>query len=295
MFFDWYQSTISENPNVVFETLKKLGTSVKANDSIARMYHYKQGFQVHSHSGVVATVLLDREKEPHAFATSEHAQQFAELVRERWPEGHRVTRVDATQDFHETGSYEKLRKVCKSIAVNHKLKFPQYSDDINQKAGRTQYVGSPSSDFRCRLYEKGYQVIGQIPQVKQGRLNPEDIPTWKDADGQVFNPDAWTRIELQARPKDDEGKRIAATITPEQVWAMSPWTMELAEKALSLNLERVYFRQKRVSDDEKAFRVMCSQYGNILKRLKDDLGGWEVLGLTINETIKELEKDVRKL
>mgnify|MGYP003376034562 CR=1 FL=1 len=295
MFFDWYQGTIQDDAVTVLETLKKLGTETRVNDSIARMYHYKHGIQIHSNSGVVATVLFDGDKHPHAFATSDQAHTFAEVLREEWPDKHKVTRVDATQDFHEFGSYERLRKVCKTVAKDHKLKFPQYSDDINPKAGRTQYVGSPKSDYRCRLYEKGYQVIGDIPQVKQGKVRAEDIPTWADSTGQIVNVDSWTRIELQVRPRHDDGKILASTLTPDQVWAMSPWTLELAKKALALNLEQVYIRQKRLSDDEKAFRAMCSQYGNILERLRVDLGDWQSLGLTIGETIKEIRNDEKKM
>jgi hypothetical protein len=36
---------------------------------------------------------------------------------------------------------------------------------------------------------------------------------------------------------------------------------------------------------------MCKQYGNHLVSLAADLGGWENLGLTLNEILKEQEQD----
>ena len=39
----------------------------------------------------------------------------------------------------------------------------------------------------------------------------------------------------------------------------------------------------RLTDRETALRWMCKQYGQHLASLAQDLGGWECVGLTLNE------------
>jgi hypothetical protein len=66
--------------------------------------------------------------------------------------------------------------------------------------------------------------------------------------------------------------------------------MELARKAMALELERIYIRQRKVSEDEAALRWMCSQYGNMLYRLKDDLGDWACVGLEIGQIMQDMRR-----
>lgn len=291
MFFDWYQATIFDDEQAVLDSIAKLGHGIIPNRGIARMYHYDQGYQIQSNFGIVATVLIGGNgKYPHAFATSDNAPAFADLVRTEWPNKHRVTRVDATTDFHEFGSYDRLRSVCKEISKGFGLQFAQHSDELNRYAGRTQYIGSKTSEYRSRLYEKGLQIVGQLPEVRNGSLCPADITVCHSTEGVSIRAPDWSRLELQARPKYEDGKLLAATLSPEEIWGMSKWTLELANKALALDLERVYIRAKRDSSDEKAFRAMVSQYANVLTRLRIDLGDWESVGLTIGDALVEIKK-----
>lgn len=295
MNFDWYQTTIHADPVTVLQTIGKLGHELRANDGLARMYRYNQGFQVHhSNLGIVANVVMGGNGgNAHAWATSDHSPVFADLVRNEWPDSHLVTRLDTAADFIEEGSYEKLRKVCKKVAKGYRLKFAQQADDLNQHAGRTQYMGSPTSDYRSRLYEKGFQVLGQIPEISRGQIPIAAVTKYQDMDGNVFNPAHWSRLELQVRPKHEEGRYKAAHATPEESWFFSEWTSALAKSALLLEMERYYIRTKKQSTDEKAFKAMCGQYRNVLMRLRHDLGSWECLGLTIDETLKEISKSAR--
>lgn len=106
----------------------------------------------------------------HALASSDHTDSFVDLVRTEWPERHLVTRMDAAQDFNEERCYDRLRRVSRGVAKRHRLSFPQYADPLNPKAGRTQYIGSPKSDYRVRLYEKGWEQCGKVAQMlKCGR------------------------------------------------------------------------------------------------------------------------------
>jgi hypothetical protein len=287
MKFDWYQTTIEDNPSVVIETLAKLGHEVRPNDGIAKAYRFRQGFEVHHNQrGIVATVLMGGNgKNPHAWASSDEAPAFADLVRTEWDGKHLVTRVDAAEDFVEPGGYDRLRKVCRKVAKGHRLKFRQQVDDLNPTAGRTQYIGSNKSDYLGRLYEKGFEVLGKIPVTAGCRLNPEFV--LNESSGQFVKLADWTRLEIQARPKREEARRLASVASPEQIWTFTDWTQELARDALALDLERFFIRTRKVSKDEEALRWMCRQYARMLLRLKDDLGDWDCVGREIGEIIHQ--------
>lgn len=164
MRFDWYQTTVEDDPRKVVTTIAKLGDELRPADGLARKYRYGQGWAVHhNQKGVVAHVFAGGNGDkPHAYASSEATDAFVELVRTEWPDKHLVTRMDAAQDFNEEGAYDRLRPVARKIAKRHRLNFPRYEDELHPMAGRTQYVGSPSSDYRARLYEKGWEQVAKL-------------------------------------------------------------------------------------------------------------------------------------
>jgi hypothetical protein len=300
--FDWYQATIQDDPRRVIGTLGKLGHEVRSNDRVGKMYRYTQGFEVHHRErGVVARIACDGAdmSTAHAWATSDEAQEFADLVREEWPDRHLVTRVDSCQDFIDGKAFQRLRKVGRKVAKQHRVSFPSISDELNPTAGRTQYMGSPSSEYRVRIYEKGWEVIGKaIGALHMRRLNVQasDIDSIRVPGlGRECYPGDWVRAEAQARPKEEAGRRAAAVASPEEMWAFSPWTHEMARDALALDLERFYFRTRKTSTDEKALRWMCRQYGNMLVRLHGDLGDWPCVGLEIGATLAKIEAEDQEL
>lgn len=285
MKFDWYQTTIEHDPMKVLSVIAKLGHEVRNNDGIAKTYRYKQGFQVHHNErGIVATVVMGGNGEkPHAWATSDEAPAFADLVRNEWPDHHLVTRMDSAEDFIEHGAYERLRKVCRKVAKGHRLRFAQQVDELNPMAGSTQYMGSPTSDYRGRLYHKGLELLH-----KQNVMATDKATSiWVDSLGQNVVAIDLVRLELQARPKQEEGRRKAAFATPEEAWTFTDWTHELAKEALALDLERFYIRTRKTTKDDASFRWMCKQYGAMLVRLHDDLGNWDMVGREIGRIIKE--------
>lgn len=112
----------------------------------------------------------------------------------------KITRIDIafdllnfTEDFFETcvgliyqyGDRDSARmhmgeddKCCSKKAYS-----------IRQGRDRTIYLGSPSSDMLCRIYDKGFQF-------KYGKASIADYP-YKTEDGII--PESWIRIELQLR------------------------------------------------------------------------------------------------
>lgn len=283
MRFDYYTATIEAPPQTVLNTLKQLGHELQDATSLARSYRYQQGFKIlHDRKGTVATVCMGGNGlRTLAFASGENTDEFVQLVRSEWPDNHFVTRADAAQDFIEPKSYNKLHKVCKTVAKANKLQFPSFFDTLNPKAGRTQYVGSPSSNFRARLYEKGYEQLARM------KWHPSNIQ-FQTPEGLYVAPDDWVRLELQVRPQGDDAKFLAAHSAPEQFWGFSHWTHELAAKAMALQLQRITLRQhKHLTNDEK-LHWMCKMYGNALINLHQDVGDWAAVGLTIGEMLQEV-------
>lgn len=282
---DWYQVTIEDRPSRVLEVVGKLGHELRPADQLARKHRYDQGFAVlNNDTGIAAHVFVGGNGgKPHALATSDAADAFMALVREEWPERHLVTRVDSAQDFTEPGGYDRLRAVAMKVAQERRMRFAQHIDELNPNAGRTQYIGSTSSDYRGRLYEKGLEVIGKLERKLQGLAGfVLDVGT-----GELVRPEDWNRLELQARPKGEEARRFAAAATMEQVWGMTEWSHEIAKEALALDLERGFIRTRKQSKDEEALRWMCQQYGAMLVRRRGLRGGWSGVGDEIGRIIAD--------
>lgn len=297
MRFDWYQCTIQADPVTAIPEIGKLGHELRPANGLARRYHYNQGFQVYHHQrGVVATVLAGGNGDGfHAFASSDHTEAFVDLVRTRWPDQHLVTRLDTAQDFNDRDAYIRIRKVAKRVAKRHRLAFPSIADELNDKAGRTQYIGSPKSNYRGRLYEKGLEQLASLREQFQREhpgmiLDSDRVMSFRTPEGVDVHPLDWIRLEAQIRPHDQEAKSIAAHASPNEAWGFTAWTQELAKEALALELERIYIRQRKVSEDEAALRWMCQQYGQMLSRLRLDLGDWACVGLEIGQIIQSQHK-----
>lgn len=300
MRFDYYGTRVEVPPPALIEECLKLGHELRPCDGLAKAYRYRQGFQVHHHQkGVVATVLAGGNGDhPFAWASSDSTDAFVDLVRGKWPDQHLPTRMDPAQDFNDASAFQRLRKIGRSVAKEHGLAFPSISDELNPNAGRTQYLGSPKSDYRVRLYEKGWEQVAKLGIWEQvGRLGitpekglPDDLRIVNEATGELVKPSDWVRMEAQCRPQGEEARRLAAIASPEQAWGFTSWTHDLAKRAMSIDLERLYIRTRKRSTDQAALEWMCGQYANMLQRLKADLGDWQSVGLTIGEIVGKQEQ-----
>lgn len=288
MRFDWYQATIEDTPQAAIEALKKLGHEVRQADSMAKAYRYKQGWEIHHNQrGVVAKIFAGGNGEkPHALASSDATDEFVDLVRGQWPDRHLVTRMDAAQDFHEAGAYRKLHRVARKVAREHRMAFSGIRDELNDTAGRTQYIGSKKSDYFGRLYEKGWEQLAKC-RLLPGTQAKDYKSITNTITGEQVVPGDWVRLELQARPQGEEARRTAALATAAQAWTFTDWSQHLAREALGLDLERIYIRTHKTSKDEEALRWLCKQYGGMLSRLQADLGDWACVGLEIGRVIHE--------
>lgn len=176
---------------------------------------------------------------------------------------HRCTRVDSCHDVEAPGAFESLLEPCLQVKKDHRLKGSKAGDwDDFPEDGRTLYLGANTSAVRLRLYEKGKQ-----PEYRH--LNRPD----------------WARIEVQVRPTKD-AKTEYSQADSLAVWGASAWTRELAAAVLQAELTPLPAGTTyKLSEQERALRHMCRQYGAHLIGLHNDLGSWEAVGHKIKEMI----------
>ena len=196
----------------------------------------------------------------------ERSPEVVERLRSRFP--HRVTRMDSCADFDAPGAFQRLYRDCVAVKRLHRLKGKKDGDwDDFPEEGRTFYVGSPQSVTMARLYEKGLQ-----PEYRH--LSREN----------------WVRLEVQVRPAKD-AKDSFSTLSASEAWGASKWTRELAARVLAVHVDpHPAGTTWRKSDRDRALEWMCRQYGSHLLSLKEDLGSWECVGLTLAEVIAGASK-----
>lgn len=189
------------------------------------------------------------------------ARCIVPAIRERYPE-HVCTRVDSAYDLEKPGAWDELLEVVTDVKAKYRLKGEKRGDWDFPEDGRTMYLGSTSSPVRARLYEKGKQ------------------PEYRG----LGHPD-WVRLEVQVRPQKD-AKKVYKGLEPLEVWGASPYTRELAARVFRREL--CPFPAGTVwkpSQRDRALDFMVAQYGAHLLSLKEDLGSWECLGLTLRDMI----------
>lgn len=278
MRFDWYQATVMADPAQGIKELSRLGDSLSPCDNLAKKYRYNQGFHVrHRDKGNVATILMGGSNGSHfhAWASSENTDDFVSLVRDQWGSSHSVTRADPAEDFVEEGVTKRMLLLMKRVAKRHRLKFARRMDMLDKTAGITQYMGSDSSDYKVRGYEKGYEQLSKVDAVL-GRtgfsLDRDNILITNTLTGEMIRPKDWFRLELQIRPRQEESRALLATLTPEQAWGCTTWTTELAQEAMALDLERIVMRTRKHSAFDESVSWACRMYGKVFVQLANERG-----------------------
>jgi hypothetical protein len=193
----------------------------------------------------------------------ERTPELVAALRETVPD-HRCTRVDSCADLEAPGLWDELLPVVMSIKREFRLRGERRGDWDFPEDGRTQYLGAPSSAVRARMYEKGKQ-----PEYRY--LGRSD----------------WVRVECQVRP-EKEAKTTYARAGAMEVWGASPFTRKLAARVLEAQVGALPpYALRRENQRDRALRFMCLQYGAHLLSLKDDLGDWKAVGMTLREMIEE--------
>lgn len=277
MRFDWYEGAILADPVIVLDEVRKLGHTLKQCDGLARSRNFRQGFQVHHNElGNVATLLMggndrkDARPYLYAWSSSDNTDNYVSLVRDKFPHDHLVSRADPAEDFIEEGVTKRMLPVMKRVAKKYRLKFARRMDMIDKTAGLTQYMGADSSDYKVRGYEKGYEQIGKIDAVlgrKGFKADPANIMLTNTQTGEMIRPQDWFRLELQMRPRQEDARRLLASLSPEEAWGCTPWTQELALETMALDLERVVMRTKKNTPLDESIAWACRMYGPLFVEL----------------------------
>lgn len=182
---------------------------------------------------------------PYFVATGEDAVLGAEVLRRSFP-SHRVARADVAYDFIEPGGFDRVVALLDPIARKAGVRVIFYGDPSpTQKAGRTMYFGSPDSDVRLRVYEKGLEQRGK-------GVEPD------------LAPESWIRVELQTRPRK-ERKSAAAVMTEAELFGLSRWSLKAAEMVLGVTVPYSPDMSMRETTTERAIRFMCQQYGSAMR------------------------------
>lgn len=269
MRFDWYQASIPQvHPETVMETLSKSDYYGDWRESKPQKGYDKAA------NFVVADEVLFRisfggqneQFGANVLGSGSSAPKLAQVLRDNFPH-HRVSRVDACEDYHHPDVYRYLRKKALSVASEQKVKVLELTKPLKASDdGRTLYLGSPNSAITGRIYEKG----------KQLGVSAE-----------------WVRAEIQVRPQKLI-KDIAAKLTPLEVWSLSKWSHALAVKMGHKDLQRVDAQIYKPSDHDRAYHFMLKQYRKVLESMKDAHGSWEAVGAQIGYDLGHMDQQQKK-
>lgn len=276
MRFDWYEPTFENDANDVLELCLSLHDA-------ASIVPAKAG----PNYGVAASVVAEGETlvrlqwggqnvKPHARATSEWAQPFADLVRRELPD-HQVSRADVCQDYNDgPGTFDTMASRLLGLADDMGIKVRHQGDFHRAQDGRTLYLGAKSSAVSSRLYEKGIQMQAGVPQLF--------LPQVRE-----MYPDDLVRLETQVRPQKRTAKQAAAKLSPAEFVGFARWTQALWQAIEGLEVPRITIGAEwRPKDHDRAYGFMLQQYAAVFEQMKADLGDWACVGLQIGHDLAEL-------
>lgn len=263
MRWDWYQGTVPERDvQVVSEVIASAYDSLSAWRPAKGMNGYDRAAELALGHVIKARMMwggVNADHGVHVIASGDDAPALAARVRQEWP-SHKVSRFDACEDYNQPGAYEVLRGMGLKVAKEHDVEAKEVVSHEGDK-GCTLYLGSHKSAVVCRIYEKGKQLGGKVPN--------------------------WVRAELQVRPKS-RIKELCSRLPPSDVWGLTSWSHTLARRLGNTELQRVAMSSWRQSDFERCYSAMLRQYGKTLLALQSDLGSWECVGLQLGSDLAGL-------
>jgi len=269
MRFDWYQASVKEaSPDVIMATIQKAERHGDWEETRPlKNYHRAAAFVVGDTTRF--KINFGGQNEEHGanvVGTGPAAQPLSEILRTSFPV-HRVSRLDACEDYHHPRAYAYLRGLAMKIAKVHRVKCHEIVKPLIEcDDGSTFYAGADSSALSMRIYEKGKQL---------------DCGT------------EWVRVELQVRPQKEQ-KSIVSLLDSTEVWGLSKWSHAMAVEMGKKGLQRVDAQVWQQSDHDRAYRFMLKQYRNVLEQMLATHGSPEALGAQIAYDLEHLDLDPLK-
>lgn len=264
MMWDWYSATVESQPDQVLRALLG-GQDLSSVYPCRGLYSYERGMEVRRGDRVFAKCFwggVNGVESTHVQASGLDTPYTVGVIRQEWPQ-HRVSRADVREDWSHPRAWRRLVKIALAVAADFNVKTSTVGDWIRGQEGRTLYLGSMTSRVVVRIYEKGKQ-LGVDPN--------------------------WVRMEIVVRPTG-EGKSELAAALPAQVMQSTRWTAELARRVGIPEFDSIRVRDPwSQSDDERALSYCFQQYGKILQRKAEALGGWSELGAHIGAAVEAAQE-----
>ena len=189
-----------------------------------------------------------------------------------------LTRADIAADFQ--GGKKTFRSIHRKLIAyardNRITSKNQMGDWIDNVGGRTQYIGSPSSESRFRLYEKSEE-------------------RW--ANGEKDYPEGIVRLEWQYRPK--RKRKHIAQLYPDYVLSFSKNAVKLFKSIMDLSVVPIKTPKAVKKDDLERLYYGIEQYGNLIESLIDSMGRRKLMRLVlrrlaVRESIRGGGKEITK-
>lgn len=279
MRFDWYEPTLLDvRPAVAVGFVRELlGQCEEEFVRPKRGYEHAMKL-VRDDDTSVQVWWGGRNVHPHLVFTSDFADQAVVAVRDQFSD-HQVSRADVCRDIDiGAGTWDFLSKKVIKSADDFRVSITHVGDFHRCKDGRSLYEGATSSEVRARLYEKGKEIQGRVAEEYRGILKKAG---WTDT---------LCRLEFQIRPVRKEGKLKLAKLAASECVGFSSWARRLWAEVSCEDIPKISLPEWKPSKDDKVFYAMLHQYGKILRRLHDQLGGWDCVGLQIGDALDSVEK-----
>lgn len=169
-----------------------------------------------------------------------HSGRVRDAVLSAGWSGHLI-RADIALDFNGSKYFKKISSDLVALAKTKNLKTSTVGDWVQAVGGRTLYVGSRTSAFMVRLYEK----------YKQKGIDTGGEET--------------IRLELEIKPYK-HARLSAFALTASQLVGSSSIYSPIYEKYLKLSDGITLNNLRKETSHETALRQMVIQYQNTLKK-----------------------------
>jgi Replication initiation factor len=170
---------------------------------------------------------------------------------------HAPSRIDVKRDgagpllFRSLVEFGLTFAKARGLTVDH---IQHYDDD----KGDTLYIGSRKSEKFIRIYQPG------LKRAQAECRTGDNIST--DERNSV-------RVELEFNPQKRRAKLAAASLSPDELWGVSPWIADFAREVFAMNVQPATVSERRESNRNRALRFMSQQYRAHLQDLLSECNG----------------------